>query len=115
MAKLQLRGISSSLLELRQFVGLRKLTLDLAMLLTLVPAPQATGYVYSAAYTYVVPQMSSQKLIADIDFTLPRTLASLTLRVSNEQACHLMFISTLDALCRDVRKHFPNLTRQEVA
>ena len=115
LARLQLLNAPGSPVKLRQSHTLRELTMDLAMLLSLTPASQEVDHVGRASAPFDAPQVSDEKLVAHIDFTLPRTLTSLKLRVGNEQNLQLALLTALDALRQDVRSRLPNLKQLEVA
>lgn len=115
LVQLQLLNPPGSQVKLWQSDSLRELTMDLAMLLSLTPVSQEVDHAGRETPPFDAPQVADEKVVAHIDLTLPRTLASLTLRVSNEQDLQLALLTALDALREHIQGRFPELERLEIA
>jgi hypothetical protein len=100
--------------QLRSSEEIRYLVTDVAMLLALTPVSEDNEHAGRVVQNHRVPELPGQLFDAYIKLTLPRSLETLKMRVSNEESLQVALLTALESLLKDVRNQFPNLRQLEV-
>jgi hypothetical protein len=84
------------------------------MLSTLTPTSEQVDHAFRLSEIRAIPQLPTRQFWLHVDLTLTETLIALTLRISSENDFQVSFLTTSEALCKDVRTLFPRPKRLQI-